>query len=72
MPQRNQEKDSNGKTSLLQEEGTIKEMIEKMPQEKNGEDTDLECDRILCKDMDSEKEEHRTILKEQLERAHIK
>src|SRR6218665_1172106 len=37
MPQRNQEKDSNGKRSLFQEEKITKERIEKMSQEKNGE-----------------------------------
>src|SRR6218665_1420425 len=46
MPQRNQEKDSKGKRSLFQEERTTKRRIEKMSQEKNGENTDLECDLI--------------------------
>src|SRR6218665_1840497 len=27
----------------------------KMPQEKNGENTDLKCDLVLCRNMDSEK-----------------
>ena len=57
MPQRNQEKDSNGEISLFQEERTTKGRIEKMSQEKNGENTDLECDLTLCRNMDSENED---------------
>src|SRR6218665_2314055 len=37
MPHRNQEKDSNGKRSLLQEERATKWRIEKTSQEENGE-----------------------------------
>src|SRR6218665_41544 len=44
MPQINQEKHSNGKRSLFQEEIITKGRIEKISQEKNGENTDLECD----------------------------
>src|SRR6218665_1730553 len=33
----------------------------KMPQEKNGENTDLKCDLVLCRNMDSEKGGHHKI-----------
>src|SRR6218665_617641 len=33
----------------------------KMPQEKNGESTDLKCDLVLCRNMDSEKGGHHKI-----------
>src|SRR6218665_979532 len=33
----------------------------KMPQEKNGENTDLKCDLVLCRNMDSEKGGHQKI-----------
>src|SRR6218665_1695684 len=46
MPQRNQEKDSNGIRSLLQEERATKRRIEKTSQEKNGET--LICSVTLC------------------------
>ena len=32
-----------------------------MSQEKNGENTDLECDLVLCRNMDSEKGRHHKI-----------
>ena len=32
-----------------------------MYQEKNGENTDLECGLVLCRNMDSEKEGHHKI-----------
>ena len=32
-----------------------------MPQEKNGENTDLKCDLILCRNKDYEKEGHHKI-----------
>jgi len=35
--------------------------IEKMSQEKNGVNTDLECDLVLCRNMDSEKGGHHKI-----------
>ena len=35
--------------------------IEKMSQEKNGEYTDLKCDLVLCRNMDSEKGGHHKI-----------
>jgi len=61
MPQRNQEKDSNGKRSLFQKERSTKGRIEKMSQEKNGENTDSECDLILYRNMYSEKGGHTKI-----------
>src|SRR6218665_2876157 len=33
----------------------------KMPQEKNGKNTDLKCDHVLCRNMDSEKGGHHKI-----------
>src|SRR6218665_1401127 len=33
----------------------------KMPQEENGENTDLKCDLVLCRNMDSEKVGHHKI-----------
>src|SRR6218665_2188620 len=33
----------------------------KMPQEENGENTDLKCDLVLCRNMDSEKGGHQKI-----------
>ena len=33
----------------------------KMPQEKNGENTDLKCDLVLCRNKDYEKGEHHKI-----------
>ena len=61
MQQRNQEKDSNEKRSLFQEGRTTKWRTEKMSQVKNGENTDLECDLILCSNIDSEKGGHHNI-----------
>ena len=61
MPQRDQEKYSNGKRSLFQQERITKGRIEKMSQERNGEKNDLECDLVLCRNMDSEKGRHHKI-----------
>src|SRR6218665_346095 len=52
--------DSNGKEPFSRRNelprGGLRSM--KMPQEKNGENTDLTCDLVLCGNMDSEKGGH--------------
>src|SRR6218665_1598635 len=52
--------DSNGKEAFSRRNelpmGGLRSM--NMPQEKNDENTDLKCDLVLCRNMDSEKEEH--------------
>ena len=44
-----------------EELGHIKRRIEKMSQEKNDENTDLECDLVLFRNMDSKKGGHQEI-----------
>ena len=40
----------------------------KMPQEKNGENTDLMCDLVLCRNMDSEKGHHNRVVNDTLKK----
>src|SRR6218665_2716363 len=55
--------DSNGKEAFSRRielpRGELRRM--KMPQEKNGENTDLKCDLVLCRNEDYEKGGHHTI-----------
>jgi len=55
--------DSNGKEAFSRRNelprGGLRSM--EMPQEKNGENTDLKCDLVLCRNMDSEKGGHHKI-----------
>src|SRR6218665_2109904 len=55
--------DSNGKEAFSRRKelpwGGLRRM--KMPQEKNGENTDLKCDLVLCRNKDYEKGGHHKI-----------
>src|SRR6218665_3990477 len=55
--------DSNGEDAFSRRKelprGGLRRM--KMPQEKNGENTDLKCDLVLCRNKDYEKEGHHKI-----------
>src|SRR6218665_2225069 len=55
--------DSNGKETFSRRNelprGGLRSM--EMPKEKNGENTDLKCDLVLCRNMDSEKGGHHKI-----------
>src|SRR6218665_2332359 len=55
--------DSNGKEAFSRKKelprGGLRRM--KMPQEKNGENTDLKCDLVLCRNKDYEKGGHHKI-----------
>src|SRR6218665_2992783 len=55
--------DSNGKEAFSRRNelpmGGFRTM--KMPQENNGENNDLKCDLVLCRNMDSEKGGHHKI-----------
>src|SRR6218665_1092971 len=56
--------DSNGKEAFsrrkeLLPRGGLRRM--KMPQERNGENTDLQCDLVLCRNKDYEKGGHHKI-----------
>src|SRR6218665_2012255 len=54
---------SNGKEAFSRRKelprGGLRRM--KMPQEKNGENTDLKCDLVLCRNKDYEKGGHQKI-----------
>ena len=54
---------SNGKEAFSRRKelprGELRRM--KMPQEKNGENTDLKCDLVLCRNKDCEKGGHHKI-----------
>src|SRR6218665_759068 len=55
--------DSNGKEAFSRSKelprGGLRSM--KMPQEKNGENTDLKCDRVLCRNKNYKKGGHHKI-----------
>jgi len=55
--------DSNGKEAFFRRKelprGGLRRM--KIPQEKNGENTDLKCDLVLCRNKDYEKGGHHKI-----------
>src|SRR6218665_3944613 len=55
--------DSNGKEAFSRRKelprGGLRRI--KMPQEKNGENTDLKCDLVLCRNKDYEKGGHHKI-----------
>src|SRR6218665_3954150 len=54
--------DSNGKEAFSRRKELPRELRRmKMPQEKNGENTDLKCDLVLCRNKDYEKEGHHMI-----------
>src|SRR6218665_2323999 len=50
---------SNGEEAFELPRGGLRRM--KMPQEKNGENTDLKCDLVLCRNKDYEKGGHHKI-----------